>query len=115
MLTSFNVLQNALEKYRKQKENYNAFESGAGGLVAGLTSGFVVLGIIFVALEFVVMFFAINVALKCTQAGPERIVHVVLAVAFTFPYMLLSLLFNKCASSALRGGTSHVPFSTIRT
>lgn len=111
MLTSFSVFQSALEryqKYRKKKEKYSVLQSGGGGLAAGLASGFLVVAILFLALEFVVMFFSINVAIKCTQPGPERIVHVVLAIAFTFPYILLSLLFNKCAADAIRGNNGAV-------
>ena len=106
MLTSFSVFQSALEKYqqfRKKKEQYSNWESAAGGLSAGFATGFLVVAIIFVALELLVMFFAINVAFRCTQGGAERIVHLVLAVVFTLPYMLLSLLFNKCAVDVIRG------------
>lgn len=106
MLTSFSLFQSALERYqksKKKKEKYSVLESGTGGLAAGLASGFLVLAIIFLALEFIVMFFGINIAIKCTKSGPERIIHIVLAIAFTFPYVLLSIMFNKCAVDTIRG------------
>jgi len=62
-----------------------------------------VIAIIFVALEFLLLFFAINIALTCTQGGAERIVHVVLAILFTVPYMLLSIFFSDCAKKTLKG------------
>lgn len=104
MLTSFGILQSAVERYqahKKKLETYNLMESGAGGLAAGLASGFLVIAIIFFALEILVMFYAIGIAIKCTKGGSERVIHIVLAIAFTFPYVLLSLLFNKCAVSAV--------------
>jgi uncharacterized membrane protein YbhN (UPF0104 family) len=108
MLTSLIILQNALEKYSKQKrkrnkENYNALQSLGGGFSIGVATGFLVISIVFFALEIIVLIFAVNVAIKCSLKGPERIVHVVLAIVFTLPYMLLNLLFNKCATDTLRG------------
>ena len=111
MLTSVTVLQNALERYersKKIKEKYNMMESGAGGLAAGFATGFLVIAIIFVALEFIVMFFAINVAFRCAQGGAERIIHLVLAVVFTLPYMLLNILFNKCAIDVVRSWSNSL-------
>ena len=43
---------------------------------------------------------AITIAYNCTT-GHERVAHVVLAIAFTFPYVLLMLLFNKCSTKTL--------------
>jgi NADH:ubiquinone oxidoreductase subunit 3 (subunit A) len=116
MLTSVTVLQNALERYersKKTKEKYNLLESGAGGMAAGMATGFLAVAIVFVALEFLVLFFAINVAFRCTQGGAERIVHLVLAVVFTLPYMLLNTLFNKCAVDVLRGGINSTAPSAL--
>jgi len=112
MLTSFSFLNSALEGYRKHKkklEKYSNWDSAQGGLTAGLASGLLVVALIFFALELLVMFFAINVALKCTRGGAERIVHIVLAVVFTLPYMLINLLFNRCAVNALKGIDNNVP------
>jgi hypothetical protein len=106
MLTSFTFLQNSLEKYntyKKNNENYSKWDSAQAGLGSGLVTGFLVIAVVFFALELLVLFFAINVALKCTKGGPERTVHVVLAIVFTLPYMLLNLLFNKCASDVIKG------------
>jgi len=118
MLTSFSVFQSALEKYqknRKSREKYSVLDSGAGGMAAGLYSGILVVAVIFLALEFVVMFFGINIALRCTKSTPERIIHVVLSIAFTFPYVLLSLLFNKCALDVIRGGDTMIQSTTYMT
>lgn len=103
MLTSFTFLQSSLERYRKDKENYSKWDSAQAGFSSGLNTGFLVIAVVFFALELLVLFFALNVALKCTKGGPERTVHVVLAIVFTLPYMLLNLLFNKCASDVLKG------------
>lgn len=109
MLISFGVLQRSLERYqtiKKEKENYNAWDSASTGASAGLSAGFLLVAIIFVLLELTVMIFGLNVAIKCTKPGGERVVHVVLAIAFTFPYVLYMLLFNQCASNVIKGETS---------
>ena len=109
MLLSFSVLQKAVENYKEKEgkesenEEYSVLDSASGGLVAGFLTGFVIVALIFVALELLVMVFALQVAIRCTSPGPERIVHLVMAVVFTLPYMLLSLLFNKCAVATLKG------------
>ena len=103
MLTSLSVLQSALERYNKSREKKEKFSNeddqniSKVGFGVGIEFGLLVLAIIFFALELLVMFFAINIAVKCTSSGAERIVHVVLAIAYTFPYMVLNVLFNKCA------------------
>ena len=103
MIISFTLLQNSMEKYKKNRESYNKWEFAQAGLGMGLATGFVFISVVFFILELVVLIYALNIAVKCTQGGSERVVHVVLAVAFTFPYMLISLFFNKCASGVLKG------------
>jgi NADH:ubiquinone oxidoreductase subunit 3 (subunit A) len=111
MLVSISCFQTAIIQYnkaKKHKEDYSVGESTGGGVSAGLATGMLVVAILFMTLEFLVLFFAIGVALKCTKSGPERIVHLVLAIIFTLPYMLLNVFFNKCAVNMLRGGSEVV-------
>ena len=104
MIISTNLLKNAIEKYNYRKinkEGYTNMESVNAGISASFDTAFLITSVIFFTLEVLVMLYSIVIALRCSQAGPERVIHIVLAVTFTLPYALLMLLFNKCASKAL--------------
>lgn len=103
MIISTSLLKSAIDKYRaaKKRENYNDWDAASQGASAAFNAFLVVIAMIFFVLELVLLFYAILIALNCTKAGAERIVHIVLAVIFTLPYMLLSVLFNPCAKSTL--------------
>lgn len=106
MIVSGTILKKALDKYQRQKEGFKegfTTNSAGAGASAAFVSFVLVVAIVFFLLELIVLFFAINMALSCTKGGPERIVNVVLAITFTIPYVMLNILFNKCAKSTLRG------------
>lgn len=81
-------------------------ERYSGGQVAAdsaFDSFVLFVAIVFFVLELIVLYFAVSVAIKCTRGGPERIVHIVMAITFTLLYMLLNTLFNDCAKKTQRG------------
>jgi hypothetical protein len=113
MIISSTLLKNSLDTYNKNKkvrENY--------GLVDAITNTFsvfvdtivLIISILFFILELLVMIYAVVIAINCTSSGPERITHLVLAVTFTLPYMLLNSLFNKCAIASLKGSKGILPY-----
>lgn len=109
MLISSQLLQTALNNYNKthpNKENYKEDYSFAYAVGAGTQAAFVnfaiVVAIVFFILELILLFFAIKMVLDCTEPGPERIVHMVLAVMFTLPYVLLNTIFNDCSKKSLK-------------
>jgi len=108
MFVSSTLLKNAVAQCRKssenKRENFNNTSGASAGASAAFTSFAFVIAIIFFALEIVLLFYAINMAIVCTEAGPERVVNIVLAVTFTIPYVMLNILFNKCAKKSLKGG-----------
>ena len=107
MLFSSNLLKNAVEKYQThRKENFTKGEAADAGFNAGFTSFMLVTALIFFVLEVILLYFAILIAISCTQGGYERVVHVVLAMTFTLPYMLLSVFFSDCAKNVLRSSGS---------
>jgi hypothetical protein len=55
------------------------------------------LALIVFVFELVVLFHAVKIALKCSRPGPQRICHLVLAVFFTYPYLLFALFMSDCA------------------
>ena len=100
MIISTGILKNSIEHYRKTKkisENYSTEESTNAGFSAGFATMFLVLAVLFFLLEILVMFYAISRAIRCTKTTRGRVIHVVLAIAFTFPYILLSVFFGKCS------------------
>ena len=111
MYVSGTLLNQAWEKYKKNQskygetnEGYSGGESAGAGAAAAFDAFFLVLAIIFFILEVVVLVYGIIIAINCTTGGAERIVHVVLAIAFTFPYVLIMAVFNDCAKTVLKGG-----------
>lgn len=97
MITSFTLLQNSLEKYKKSKEEYSKWNSTTVGISTGISFGFLVIALLFFLMELFVLFFAVQTAIECSKPGSDRIIHVVMAIVFTLPYMLLNLFFGKCS------------------
>ena len=107
MIVSGTILKSSLDRYRqarKDKENFSISlgDSAGAGAGAAFTSFILAVSVIFFVLELILLFYGINMALVCTKGGPERIVNIVLAVTFTIPYVMLNILFNKCAKGSLR-------------
>jgi NADH:ubiquinone oxidoreductase subunit 3 (subunit A) len=103
MLVSISFLQKALKNRNKvkQKENYNSFDSLNAGMNLGFATTFLIIAFIFVFLELLVLVYSIILAVNCTKPGPERIIHIVLAITFTLPYVLFSVFFSKCSNNIL--------------
>ena len=100
MIISSSILRNSVEnynKYQRNKENYNTSSTISAGISAGFVTLSLMLAIIFFALELMVMFYAIIRAVNCTTTTQGRIIHIVMAISFTFPYMLFSIFFGKCS------------------
>jgi len=112
MLLSSTHLSKTLETYQKEKrENTTGntiTNSMSAGAASAFTTGMLILSVIFFVMEIILIFYAILIAFSCTEGGPERIVHVFLAVFFTIPYILLMIVFNKCAGETLRGNGKWV-------
>jgi len=104
MIISTSLLKKALndraKAKKRQSEGYTMLESTNAGMSLGFATGFLIIATVFLMLELLVLFYAITIAYNCTT-GHERVAHVVLAIAFTFPYVLLMLLFNKCSTKTL--------------
>jgi len=118
MLISLSVLTSAMEKYEKKKkkimrenEAYSRqnMSPGGAGMSLGLLSGFMMVAILFFVLELILVFYAVMIALRCTTGGAERMIHLVLAIIFTLPYMLINLVFNRCAVGVIRNEPVEVP------
>ncbi len=104
MLVSSYAVKDAMTRYNKskQKKDHSVMDSASAGAGSAFASFMVILSILFFFAELIVLFYAINSAMTCSQGGPERLVNIVLATTFTLPYMLLNSLFNACTKSTLR-------------
>lgn len=97
MIISSSILRKSVEKYNKYRENFTKSESMSAGISAGFVTLFLIMAVIFFALELMVMVYAVIRAVSCTTTTQGRIIHIVMAVSFTFPYMLFSIFFGKCS------------------
>ena len=91
-------------KTRKKEEysnRYSQLDSLDAGMGLGFSTGFLIISVLFLILELLLLFYSIGIVLQCTKPGPERIVHMVLAIMFTAPYALFSVLLNPCAKKYL--------------
>ena len=86
---------------KRQKEGYTMLESTNAGMSMGFAPGFLVISTVFVILELIVLFYSIGIAMNCSSSRPERIIYIVLAITFTFPYALLNIIFVPCAKKTL--------------
>jgi hypothetical protein len=108
MIYSISNLQKSIEKYndaKKARENFdcNAVDKTTTCFKDVFDLLMVVLSTLLCIFELLAVYYALVIAVKCTVEGPERIVHIVLAVTIPLPYLLLNMLFNKCATDTLRG------------
>lgn len=111
MLISCTTLCNAMNNYKNQnkktKEDY-LLDNNNQNVNLDKSSELEYLYILFFSillfvLEFLLLFYAIYIALTCAQTGPEKIVHLILALTFTIPYLLFMVSLNPCATNSLRG------------
>jgi hypothetical protein len=112
MLLSSTLLNKAVKKYnllKTQKEKFSSAEVISEGVNASFVTFYMFIAIIFFLLELLVLFYSITIAVYCTQAGPERIMHITLAILFTIPYALLNIFFNDCAKKTLKSSTGFFP------
>ena len=109
MLISSKFLNDAMKNYKEGKENYHHPEDNnypkhkdTQSMISLIY--FIIAVLVFVA-ELILLVYLLMGALKCTQPGPERILHILLIVFFTYPYALLTAFFgNKCNMDVLRRG-----------
>ena len=129
MLISSGMLKNSIEKYnnnKRLKETYKArsaegntegnnggeTEVGSGSnkevniVYAPESDLYLVLmlavSFIFFVFEFLLLVIAIMIAINTTSEGKERFVHLVLAIFYTMPYLLLMAVFNEGARNYLK-------------
>jgi hypothetical protein len=102
MIISTFVANKLIENYEKNKrENYINDSDYYNDRKSPWLLIPVIVGVIFMVMEFLVLFYAVGIAIRCTTTTRERIVHLVLAITFTLPYMLVNAFFGDCAKGFL--------------
>lgn len=114
MFISTTILKNSIDSYHKNKKEYYHYSEDDNSednlednkiIIFKLVFNLIILviAIIFFIMELLVLIYAVNIAINCSSVGKNRIVHLVLAVMFTSPYMLLNIFFGKdCPQNFLK-------------
>lgn len=108
MYLSTCMLNNAWCNYRNcchddmlMNKNPKSFKDlSTGGKVMAIVM--LIFALVFFVLEVLVLVYAIVIALRCGKSGPEKVVHLILALTFTLPYMLIMSVFSPCGQKVLR-------------
>ena len=113
MIISATLLKHACDNY--QREGFAMPGQNGGGIRrmdASMEEGgmdrknqcilCLVVAIVILIIEVSVLYFALDIAINTTVSGPERYIHVFLALFLTMPYLLLSVLFSADAKALLR-------------
>lgn len=107
MITSASLLSNVLNKYKKTSREYfenppsTPEEEQKKSVETKLAYSTVIVSLVFLVVEFILLFSAVSIALHCGDSMIEKAVHLVFAVFFTFPYTFIMILFIPCAKKAL--------------
>jgi len=90
MYVSISLLKKSCDRYFKNnlKENFDDKES-TSKVASNLNCMFLITSIIFFVIELILLIFALRIAISSSQSGQDRLLHVLLAITFTMPYLLL--------------------------
>jgi hypothetical protein len=110
MLLSGNFIKNVLEKYNERKK-IEKFQPSGEAFKYGLSTSYyaflVAIAFIFFIFELFLLYFAILIAINCSESKEERIINFVLGVIFTTPYVLLKITFDPCTKNYLKNGLKY--------
>lgn len=106
MIISITLLKNSVEKYNNyKKENFTLSKKSINkGVNDAYFTFLIFVSFLFFVIELIMLYFAIFIAIYCSNSKEEKIVNFGLAVIFTGPYILLNILFNPCAKEYLKNG-----------
>lgn len=52
-------------------------------------------------IEIVILFYAISIAVECTTTPTEKVIHIIVALFFTLPYLVGMMLLSPCAKGMI--------------
>jgi hypothetical protein len=103
MYVSIYLLKKSCDRYFKNnlKENFDDSKdsSSTSKIASNVNCMFLITSIVFFVIELILLIFALRIAISSSQSGEDRLLHILLAITFTMPYLLLmtvaSLKFNS--------------------
>lgn len=111
MLFSSNFLKNSVENYKNAKNiekftSNNKLDNGNNNKSSNLFfyTFLLIISFLFFILELFLLYFAICVAIYCSQSREERIINIILACTFTLPYILIKITFDDCSKNYIKNG-----------
>lgn len=96
MLVSCVVLSNSLKSHKEKFESKTEKEKR-------ISATYLILSIILFIIELMLFILALFIALKCQKQGIDKALHIMVAILFPLPYLLLMLVFSKCAQNIVEG------------
>ena len=105
MLFSSNFLKNSIENYNKTKnKDDSTLKQIKGGMSLAFYTFILSISILFFIFELFLLYYAICIAIYCSESREERIVNFVLATVFTLPYVLVKISFDPCSIQYIKNG-----------
>jgi len=105
MLLSSLFLKNSYENYEKTQKHYHEnYNDNYDAQVNKNDLSYLMfyISIIFFILELVLFCYAMIITIKCSRNKHEFIIHTILSVIFTTPFVFFSMLSNDCAKTTIQ-------------
>ena len=91
------LLKNSLDTFSRNKENYCDDTTNDKKDMA-----MIIVSTVIVLIEIALFYFAVDIAINITTTNSERFIHVMLALLFTMPYLLIMSTLNQSAINRLK-------------
>lgn len=94
MYVSISLLKKSCDRYFKNnlKENFDDSKNpndSTSKVASKVNCMFLIASIVFFVIELILLIFALRIAISSSESGENRLLHVLLAITFTMPYLLL--------------------------
>ena len=100
MLLSCSLVKNCLDNHTKvTQESYD--DSDPNKMTPATALAMLVVALVILVIEIAILFFALKLAIETTTSTGMRILHIFLALFFTIPYILFSVLLSPKACDVL--------------
>ena len=106
MYVSISLLKKSCDRYFKNnlKENFDDSKDNdsTSKVASNVNCMFLIASIVFFVIELILLIFALRIAISSSDSGENRLLHVLLAITFTMPYLLLMTVAGAKFNSSSR-------------
>lgn len=106
MYVSISLLKKSCDRYFKNnlKENFDDSKTNdsTSKVASNVNCMFLIASIVFFVIELILLIFALRIAISSSESGENRLLHVLLAITFTMPYLLLMTVAGAKFNSSSR-------------